>query len=54
MVVAIGNNRVKEGVNSGGISSGCSNDTWVIDPITAYGATDAASDLIIDLVILFL
>ena len=51
VVGTIGNDRVKKGANGGGISSGCSNNTGVIDPIATDGAADAASDGIIDIIV---
>ena len=52
MVVAIGNNGVKEGAKSGGIGSSCSNNTWVIDSIATDCAADAASDFISYVIVL--
>ena len=52
VVVTIGNDRVKKGANGGGISSGCGDNARVIDPVSTDGAADAASDLIVDVVVL--
>ena len=45
---------MKEGSDCGGVGGGCSDSARVIDPVSADSATDAASDLIADLAVLFL
>ena len=54
MIVTIRDDRVEERPNCSGICGSCSDDARVIYPITTYGAADAASDLIVDVVIFFL
>ena len=45
---------MKEGSDCGGVGGGCSDSARVVDSVSTNSAADAASDLIVDVIVLFL